>query len=79
MIGKNLGDAFARRHFDFGVGIDEWHSEPLGQAPADRRFAGAHEAYEHNRAAIQQALYCLHFPCDRTADHCCLSVICRCM
>jgi len=33
---------------DLMVGIDKAHAQPLGQGPADRSLAGAHQADEEN-------------------------------
>ena len=47
---EHLGGGVAGGVLDRGVAVDERQSEPLGQAPADRGFAGAHEADENDRA-----------------------------
>ena len=55
MLGENFRDRHAGRAFDFVVGIDERNAEPRGETAADRRFAGAHHADQHDRAAAERA------------------------
>ena len=49
----------SRRLLDRGIAIDERQAEPLGQAPADGRFAGAHQPDEDDRTIEVGQL--LHF------------------
>jgi biotin-(acetyl-CoA carboxylase) ligase len=51
---ENLGYGHARGAFDLGVGINERNSESAGKPSSDRRFASAHHADEHNRAAAER-------------------------
>ena len=46
--------------FDFDIAVDEGKSQPLGQATADGRLAGPHEANEHDRP-VKHVGQLLHF------------------
>jgi hypothetical protein len=50
VAGKEFLDAAAGGALDFLIGIDEGQAELLGQAPADRAFARAHQADQHDGA-----------------------------
>src|SRR5260221_6189826 len=52
---ENFGNSHARSAFDFSIGINEWNPEPGGKPSADRGFARAHHADEHNRPAAERA------------------------
>ena len=47
---EDLGGRISGRILDLGIAVDKGQAEPLGQAPADRGFARAHEADKDERA-----------------------------
>jgi hypothetical protein len=69
MLGEDFRDGLAGRDLDLMVGVDENEAELLGEAAADCRLAGAHEADQHDGMAIEALTDESGILAERAAGH----------